>query len=203
MIYVLIFRKLYKPFSLRYSWNFGIHNTPIPEWTQMYNNYVNMGKDWNTIARAVAIKLQTAYDSMESGNVIQINLTMSQHNKYYDNTTDITNQQTLVDTGSEFGTAGCLVSVNYDRVEVRALDNIGEGSIAISWSKKGVIFPVAETVLYINNESSRYNHNAVLEDVEVVDEDGEEWPLDAWYSSYLDAQQEQDITESEQEDLEN
>lgn len=172
------------------------------EWTQMYNNYVNMGKDWNAIARAVATKLQTAYDSMESGSVIQINLVMSQHNKYYDNTTDITNQQTLVDTGSEFGTAGCLVSVNYDRVEVRALDNIGEGQIAISWSKKGVIFAIAETVLYINNESSRYNHNPVLEDIEVVDEDGEEWPLDAWYSSYLDAQQEQDITDSEAEDLE-
>lgn len=169
----------------------------------MYNHYAGKGKDWNAVAGAVAIKLQTACDEMASGNVAQITLTIARHNKYYDGSSDVDKGVRIIDIGDVVGVAGTPLGINYQTVQVRALETLGDGQISVSYWIDGVGYAIAAMTLYINNESSRYRHNDVLEDVEIKDEAGDIWDLDSWYSSWLDAQQEQDITDSEQEDLDN
>ena len=168
----------------------------------MYDQY-GPGKDWMSVAVAAAAKLQTAFDAMTDGEVTTVKLKLSVHNKYYDDSEDITDVQTILDNGSEFGTGACMLNVNYDRVEVRALELLKDGQIAISWYKSGVFCPIAETVFYINNTASQFRHNAVLDDVEIVDDVGDVWTLDYWYSTWTDRQQEQDITDAEAEEIEN
>ena len=155
------------------------------------------------VAESTATQLQTAFDSMTDGSVDLIKLVMSVHNRYYDGTSDITDKQILMDNGSEFGTGACMLNVIYDSVEVRALSLLKDGQIAISWHKKGVFCPIAETVFYINNEASHYNHNAVIDYIEIVTENGDSFDLDHWYSLWCGRQQEHDITDSEAEELEN
>ena len=168
----------------------------------MYNEYIGKGKDWTAVAGAVATKLQTACDEVSRGSVAQITLTIAKHHKYFDGSSETDANVRIVDIGDVVGVAGAPLVINYQTVQVRALETLGDGQISVTYWVEGVGYAIAVMTVYVNNESSRFRHNDVLEDVEICDEAGDTWDLDSWYSSWLDAQQEQDITDSEQEGLE-
>lgn len=169
----------------------------------MYNDYIGTGKDWSAVAESVATKLETALiDGMNDGELSRVLIYTAGHT-IVDGGEEVVSEQVITsDDGDSLVVSNSALVVNYHNVKVESLSMLKEGSIVIQWFIRGYGAPVAEMLMHINKDATVGRFATVLEQVIVIDSDGDSWTLDGWYATWQDRQQEQDITDFEQEDLE-
>lgn len=169
----------------------------------MYSQYVGHAKDWPAIAESVVAKLETAMnDGMNSGELSRILIYTATHT-IVDGSEEIVSEQVVTsDDGDSLVVNNSALVVNYHTVKVESLSMLKEGSIVIQWFIRDYGAPVAEMLMYISKDATPSRFATVLEQVIVIDSDGDSWTLDDWFNTWIDRQQEQDITDSEAEDLE-
>ena len=168
----------------------------------MYDSYVGTDRDWMAVAESVASKLETAMiDGIDSGELSRVLIHTAVHMRLPEGE-EVKDRMTLFDNGDSISFTKNPLVVNYHTVKVQPLSALRKAGICIQWFIRDYNMPVAEMLVYINSEAVSTRYTSVLENVSVVDTDGDVWTLDDWYGTWIDREQEQDITDFEAEDLE-
>lgn len=160
-------------------------------------------EEWAIGTKTVVDALITAYQAMNTGEVVTIKYTIATIDRFNRENPTVEGYDTVTDYGN-FLTVNNLMEIHYRNSSVdycRLMNDIS--TIRIRWYDR-VDCPIIDWLMYIHYDASDRSFPQIIDNIEVdCDDDRGYESLMVWYTDYCSKELYDDITIDEQQEFDN